>query len=124
CSALGIDPTEMTPGRQVVHHVGASLVSAMQMALAANDPPAAELVACDAVVLAETKDHANWELIGLTAKELSGEEARILQQAYDGVEDEEDEHLYHTQGWSRELWMKALGFDAEIPPPEEMQHVK
>lgn len=124
CTALGLDPGEMTPGRQVVHHTGKSLVVAMKMALAANDPPAAELVACDCVVLAETKDHANWELIGLAAKELTGDEARVLQQAYDGVEDEEDEHLYHTQGWCRELWLQALGFDAQLPPPEEEQHVK
>lgn len=124
CTALGLDAAEMTPGRQVVHHMGTSLVSAMKMALAANDLPAAELVACDCVVLAETKDHANWELIGLAAKELGGEDARLLQQAYDSVEDEEDEHLYHTQGWCRELWLQALGFDAQLPPPEEAQHVK
>lgn len=124
CKALGVDPAEVTPGCQVVQHLGTSLVSAMKMALAANDPPAAELVACDCVVLAEAKDHANWELIGLCAKELGGEEQRILQQAYDGVEDEEDEHLYHTQGWSRELWMQALGFDAQLPPAEELQHVR
>lgn len=124
CTAPGIDPGEMTPGRQVVHHTGKSLVVAMKMALAANDPPAAELVACDCVVLAETKDHANWELIGLAAKEMAGDDARVLQQAYDSVEDEEDEHLYHTQGWARELWLQALGFEAHLPPPEEEQHVK
>lgn len=124
CTALGIDPGEMTHGRQVVHHTGKSLVVAMKMALAANDPPAAELVACDCVVLAETKDHANWELIGQLAKELGGEEAQILQRAYDSVEDEEDEHLYHTQGWCRELWLQALGLEAVLPPPEEAQHVK
>ena len=123
CKGLGLDPGEMTPGRQIVHHNGKSLVIAMKMALAANDPPAAELVACDCVVLAETKDHANWELIGQLAKDLHGEEAQILQQAYDSVEDEEDEHLYHTQGWCRELWLQALGLEAVLPPPEEEQHV-
>ena len=124
CTALGFDPGEMTPGCQVVQHTGKSLVAAMKMALAANDGPAAELVACDCVVLAETKDHANWELIGQCAKELEGETARVLQQAYDSVEDEEDEHLYHTQGWCRELWLEALGLEAMLPPPEEKQHVQ
>ena len=52
------------------------------MALAASDPAAAELVACECVVLAETKDHADWELIGQCAKTLEGEEAQALQQAY------------------------------------------
>lgn len=124
CQSLGVDPGAMTPGCQVVHHTGKSLVIAMKMALAAGDPAAAELVACDAIVLAETKDHANWELLGQCAKALDGEPARILQSAYDEVEDQEDEHLYHTQGWGRELWLKSLGLRAVLPPPEEKKDVK
>src|SRR6185295_8053646 len=62
--ALGLDSGEMTPGRKIVQHNGKSLAVAMKMALAANDPPAAELVACECIVVAETKDHFDWELIG------------------------------------------------------------
>jgi hypothetical protein len=124
CEALGLDPDEMTPARKVVQHTGKSLVVAMKMALAANDPPAAELVACECVVLAETKDHADWELIGECAKALDGEPGAALKQAYEQVEDEEDEHLYHTKGWCRELWLKALGLKAVLPPPEEKKDVK
>lgn len=124
CEALGIDPHEMTPGRKIIHHTGVSLVVAMKMALANNNPEAAELVACDCVVLAETKDHANWELIGECAKALPDQEATILEEAYGKVEDEEDEHLYHTKGWCRELWFKALGIKSVLPPPEEKKHVK
>jgi hypothetical protein len=124
CAALGLDPGEMTPGCQVVQHTGKSLVVAMKMALAANDPPAAELVACECVVLAETKDHADWELIGECAKAAEGDVAAALQAAYDEVEDEEDEHLYHTKGWCRELWLKSLGLKSVLPPPEEKQDVK
>ncbi|HEV7391397.1 MAG TPA: hypothetical protein VGO08_07125 [Burkholderiales bacterium] len=124
CETLGLDPDEITPGRKIVQHTGKSLVVAMKMALAANDPPAAELVACECVVLAETKDHFDWELIGQCAQELTGEEARALKEAYDEVEDEEDEHLYHTRGWCRELWLKSLGLRAVLPPPEEKKDVK
>lgn len=124
CEALGLDPGEMTPGCQVVQHTGESLVVAMKMALAANNPTAAELVACECVVLAETKDHADWELIGACAKAAEGEEAEALQAAYDEVEDQEDEHLYHTKGWCRELWLQSLGLDAVLPPPEEERDVK
>ena len=124
CERLGLDPDEMTPGRKVVQHTGKSLVVAMKMALAVGDAPAAELVACECVVLAETKDHADWELIGQCAKDLSGKEAAALQEAYDQVEDEEDEHLYHTKGWCRELWLKSLGLKAVLPPPEEKRGVK
>lgn len=124
CDSLGLDPGEMTPGCQVVQHTGKSLVVAMKMALAADDPPAAELVACECVVLAETKDHADWQLIGECAKAADGEVAAALQAAYDEVEDQEDEHLYHTKGWCRELWLKSLGLKAVLPPPEEEKDVK
>jgi hypothetical protein len=124
CQALGLDPGEMTPGSRIVQHTGKSLVSAMQLALAEGDPMAAQLVACECVVLAETKDHADWELIGECAKGADAPAAQVLQAAYDEIEDEEDEHLYHTKGWCRELWLKSLGLKSVIPPPEEKRNVK
>ena len=124
CSDLSIDPGERTPGCLIVHHNGTALVVAMQMALAEGDPAAAQLVACEAVVLAETKDHADWQLIGDCAAAAEAETRAVLQSAYDEVEDQEDEHLYHTKGWCRELWLKSLGLKAVLPPPEEREHVK
>lgn len=124
CESLDLDPGEVTPGCKIVQYTGRSLVMAMKIALAASDPPAAELVACESVVLAETKDHADWELIGECAKALDGEAAAALKAAYEQVEDEEDEHLYHTKGWCRELWLKSLGLKAVLPPPEERKDVK
>ncbi|KRA01979.1 MAG: hypothetical protein ACN6O5_25840 [Achromobacter sp.] len=121
---LKLDPQAKSPGREVVRHLGESLVRAMKMAINAGDPDAAQLVATECVVLAETKDHANWSLIGLVAEQQSGEEARILKQAYDAVATDEDHHLYHTQGWSRELWIESLGFPAVLPPPEEVKKVE
>jgi rubrerythrin len=124
CTSLGIDPGTQTPGCKIVRDMGLSLIEAMDMALAAANPPAAQIVACECVVLAETKDHADWELIGLLAKSLPDEQAQVLQHAYDQVEDEEDEHLYHTKGWCRELWLESLGVKAELPPAEEKEQVK
>ncbi len=124
CEAFGLDPDAMTPGRKVVHHIGASLVKAMEMALAAGEPEAAEVVACECVTLAETKDHLNWELMSEVAKKLRGEEGKVLKEAFAEVEEEEDEHLYHTQGWTRELWIAGLGMPAVLPPPEEEKDVK
>ena len=121
---LGLDPEADTPGRQVVRHIGQSLVKAMEMAQQAGNPEAAEIVAAECVGEAETKDHLNWELIGLAAKKVKGEEGKALKEAHEEVEDEEDEHLYHTKGWSRELWMQSMGFPAVIPPPEEKKDVK
>jgi len=124
CLALGLDPAERTPGCKIVHHNGTALVVGMKMALAEGDAAAAELVACEAVVLAETKDHADWELIGECAKAATGAPKAALQAAYDEVEDQEDEHLYHTKGWCRELWLKSLGLKAVLPPPEEREKVE
>lgn len=124
CASLGLDPGEMTPGCKIVQHNGQALVVAMKMALAEGDPARAELVACDCVMLAETKDHADWELIGEVAKSSEGAVAQVLSAAYEQIEEEEDEHLYHTQGWCRELWLQSLGLNAVLPPPEGQRDVK
>jgi len=121
---LGLDPEEETPGRQVVRHHGESFIKAMDMALEAGNPNAAQLVAAECVVLAETKDHLNWELIGESANKASSDVAAVLQAAYEQVEEEEDEHVYHTKGWTRELWIQSLGMKAVLPPPEEVKDVK
>ena len=121
---LGLNTETETPGRLVVRHIGESLVKAMEMALSSGDPAAAQLVAAECIVLAETKDHLNWELIGETARKAKGEMARALKEAHDEVEDEEDEHLYHTAGWTRELWIESLGMPAVLPPPEEVKKVE
>jgi hypothetical protein len=121
---MGLDPNEETPGRAVVRHIGQSLVLAMEMALEAGDPQAAQLVAAECVVEAETKDHQNWELIGLLAEKTKGDEGTALRDAHEEVEEQEDEHLYHTMGWARELWVDALGMPAVLPPPEEAKDVK
>jgi len=47
-----------------------------------------------------------------------------LKKAHEEVEEEEDEHLYHSMGWARELSIQALGMPAVLPPPEEEKHVK
>jgi hypothetical protein len=121
---LGLDPAVETPGRKVVRHMGDSLVQAMRLAKDTGRPEDAELVAAECVVLAETKDHLNWELLGQVSENLNGPQAEVMNQAVEQVEEEEDEHLYHTAGWSRELWMKALGLPAVLPPPEETRDVK
>lgn len=123
-SQLGLDESTETPGRTVVRHKGEALVKAMEMALQSGDKGGAELVAAECVVEAETKDHANWELIGEVAKEDKGDRKQVLSEAYEQVEEEEDEHLYHTMGWARELWMESLGMTAVLPPPEEQKKVK
>lgn len=124
CGAMELDADEEIPSRQVIKTVGQALLKAMESAMQTGNREAAQIVACEAVVLAETKDHFDWELIGQCAANADGRWAEALQQAYDEVEDQEDEHLYHTKGWARELWLQSLNIRAVLPPPEERKHVK
>ena len=121
---LGLDPEVETPGRKVVRHIGDSLVKAMEMARSSGTAEAAQIVAAECVVEAETKDHLNWELIAQVAEKSHGEDRQVLKEALEQVGEEEDERLYHTTGWSRELWIQSLGLPAVIPPPEEEKDVK
>lgn len=120
---LGVPPAE-TPGREVVRHIGGSLVAAMKLAKGTAPAEAAEIVACECVVHAETKDHSNWELLTLYAEAARGAERKAIQAALEEVDHEEDEHLYHSKGWCRELAIASLGMKAVLPPPEEQKDVK
>jgi ferritin-like metal-binding protein YciE len=121
---FGLDPQTETPGRTVVRHIGESLLEAIEMARSEGEPEAAQVVAAEVIVLAENKDHLNWHLLGEAAGKLKGDQAKVVKEAHEQVEDEEDEHLYHTMGWARELWMESLGMKAVLPPPEEVKDVK
>ena len=121
---FGLEIDAETPGRKVVRHIGESLVKAMEIALKAGDKASAQLVAAECITLAETKDHLNWELIGEVSKKSKGAQGKALKEAYDEVEKDEDEHLYHTVGWTRELWIDSLGMPAVLPPPEEVKDVE
>ncbi|ABO58651.1 DUF892 family protein [Burkholderia vietnamiensis] len=122
---LGLDPDAQSPGRAAVAATGKSLVQVIQQAKKQADPAVAQVVAAECVVLAETKDHLNWELIGYAADQLrDSDAARALKAAHDEVEADEDHHLYHTRGWAREMWIESMGFKAVLPPPEEVKKVE
>jgi rubrerythrin len=120
---LGLDPEATTPGRQIVRDKAKSLLSAMQKALK-DAPQAAQIVAAECVVDAETKDHLNWQLIGSLAERSSGKAKQALTDAYESVQEQEAEHLFHSKGWCRELWLESLGLPAVLPPEEEERDVK
>ena len=124
CRALEIDLETTTPARKIVRQSAQGLVHLMEMALAAKDPDTAQIVAAECVLNAENKCHLNWELVGELGRNLRGQEGKLLEEAHAKVEDQEDEHLYHTAGWARELWIEHLEMPAVIPPPEEEKDVK
>lgn len=124
CDVLGLNPDQQSPTRTVVGHIGKSLVQAIEMAHRSAPPEAAQIVAAECVVLAETKDHANWELLGRVAEVATGDIGNELKAAHKEVEQQEDHHLFHTKGWMRELAIQGLGMPAVLPPPEEVKQVE
>jgi len=64
CVEVGVDPTRESAGREAVRHLGRSLVEAIEHVRARGGGELAELVAAECVVIAETKDRLNWEVIG------------------------------------------------------------
>jgi hypothetical protein len=124
CESMGIDPLLQTPGTEIVKASGSALLRSIAAARTLGNPAAAQIVAAECVVLAETKDHLDWELLGEVAQELEEPHGALLMAAYERIEEEEDEHLYHSQGWARELWLESLQLAAELPPPEEVEDVK
>ena len=57
------------------------------------------------------------ELLGEVAKRTTGDEGKALRAAHEEVEEREDEHVYHTTGWGRELWIDSLGLPLCCLPP-------
>jgi rubrerythrin len=121
---MGLDPDAEVPARLPVRLIGETLVQAMMKATGGGDPMEAQIAAAECVVLGETKDHADWELLAEVAKQLDGPRGEAFAAAVAEVERQEDHHLYHTKGWARELRLRALGLPAVIPPPEERQKVE
>ncbi len=123
-TTAGFDPDADVPARAFVRRTGQALVANIEAAIASGNAKQAELVALDAVCLAETKDHQDWELVKELSKRATGDLGKMLRYAVDQVESQEDEHLYHSQGWARELWLDAMGLPSVLPPPEEVHHVE
>jgi ferritin-like metal-binding protein YciE len=122
-SQMQLDAEEESPGRKITRDKGAALVASMESALGTGDKEMAQCVAAEAVTEAELVDHFNWELIGEVSKKMTGAEGKALKEAYSEVEDQEDEHFYHSKGWLRELSLESLGLKAVMPPPEERKDV-
>ncbi|MCU1458520.1 MAG: hypothetical protein JWL73_2612, partial [Actinomycetia bacterium] len=77
------------------------------------DPLTADMVMLDAVFIAESIDHANWEAMRKIAKTLdAGPIKKAFEEAVAEVEEQEDEHL----SWARDMRAKMtmLQLDASL----------
>ena len=119
---LGGDPSYISPTARLAQIKAEKLLKTSLVADGLSQP---ELEAKDLenVLLAETKDRADWSLLAELARQV--EDARIkqaLEQAVGEVESEEDEHLE----WARETLAQLslrLVLESPAPPPERWQRV-
>lgn len=118
CDALGLAPDAPTAARAVLRQQGDAWVQAIETAQRTCDADTAQRVACECILHAETRNHAQWELLGRVARVAVGDVGQTLKTAYRAVEKNEEHHLHHIQGWHRELAIHALGLPAVLPPPE------
>jgi len=97
---LGGDPMYVSPAARMTEMVGSKLLEIGLLAGSA-DIMTLELTMLEAVILAETKDHANWSFLSMLAQDLPDSEAtRAIQAAVAQVEPQEDNHL----SWAKDTW--------------------
>jgi rubrerythrin len=114
---LGGNTRAQSPTAKVATEKAQALLRSMERNGLSKDQ--AELNAIENIVLAETKDHADWELIGKIARQSTDDRLReVLGAAAGEVEQEEDEHLNWTRKKLGELQMEALvkGGNAKTKP--------
>jgi rubrerythrin len=116
---IGGDPDYVSPSARVVQFRAAKL---LESALAVDGMSQAEIECSDLenVLLAETKDHADWHVLSQLIDQTSGETRKALQAAVGEVESQEDEHLE----WARETLTQMtlqMASEGKAPPPERWQ---
>jgi rubrerythrin len=116
---LGGDPDYVSPTARLVRYKASKLLdSALQVDGLSEDE--IEISDLENLLLAETKDHANWHLLSQLAQKASGPMKEALQAAVDEVESQEDEHLE----WAREtlsaMCMQAID-QKKAPDPARWQ---
>jgi rubrerythrin len=95
----GGDPFYVSPAARATEKAGAGLVESTYLISGSVDVVTAELAMLEAVLLAETKDHGNWELLAQLAAEMAPGKVRDQFAAVTAeVLAQEDEHYT----WARD----------------------
>jgi rubrerythrin len=102
-SQLGGDPQYVSPTARLVHAMNTHLIMGVVLAAGSSDELPRERAMLEAVLLAETKDHADWALLAALCEEMSDGPSRdALRAAVAEVESQEDEHVE----WARSTWQR------------------
>src|SRR5215207_1201630 len=143
---LGGDPSYISPPARIAQFKAAKLLESA-LAVDGLSQPEIEMNDLENVLLAETKDHADWHLLNEIAKQMANpsmmeklqdatkqalgmmpsgvsmvDVQQAIQTAVDEVEDEEDEHL----SWARDRLTRMcleMAMNGPAPSPERWQRV-
>lgn len=108
-TALGGDPQYVSPSARATEKMNTALLESTFMLDGSIDVMTAELVMLDAVLLAETRDHANWSCLSdLVTSFPEGKARDAVRKAVIEVEDEEDTHL----DWARSTRSKMIALQS------------
>jgi rubrerythrin len=105
---LGGKPSYKSAGAKIAEEKAEALLKTMTetKGMSAQD---AEINAIENIVIAETKDHADWELLGHIAHRSEDSHlSQLLKPAVSEVESQEDEHLSFSKKKMGELALKGL----------------
>lgn len=111
CGQLGMDPDEPVVGRHLIASQTLSMIEAIRQA-ATSDATLAPLVACECIVLAETRNQLAWAPFDRIAADGGHECVRILSRFATDVRREHAHHLERAIERTRRLWRRRLGLDA------------
>lgn len=109
-TAMGGDPMYVSPAARATKGADTNLLESTFMLDGSVDIMTAEMVMLDAVLLAETIDHANWVALQTLGHDLpDGDLKDQFTNIVDEVLTEEDDHL----GWARETRLRMITLQAK-----------
>jgi ferritin-like metal-binding protein YciE len=105
----GGNPNYVSPMARAVEGADSKLLESTYVLAGSIDPATAEISLVDAVFLAESMDHANWQLLGKLVRMMpEGAQRTALEQAVAEVEEQEDEHLAWATQTKQQLITQLL----------------
>jgi len=128
-AAVGGNPNYVSAQARAVEGMDTKLVESTFLASGAIDLMTAEMAMLDAVFLAETMCHTNWELLSTLTESIADDTLRAtFRSAVDEVEDQEDEHLeWAKKTKTRMIQMQAksgLGTTVGLKAEELVSRIK
>ncbi len=121
-AGAGGDPHYVSPSARATEKAAAGLLESTWCLAGSVDETTAELSMVEAVMLAEAKDHGNWELLAMLAGHMAEGDVRTqLQAAVDVVLAQEEDHYGWAAAARTRLLFMAVTDGVEPPEPDEVR---